>query len=604
MDVRKPDRIPPLKDFEIAASKDPVQDLADQRERGFVAKGRDDLDPVKLDVPTDWTIRPYRDRNWMFQFHAWRSLDLAFYLIVEGGERGRAEAEWVVSEMVEWWRQAPSPRPRNKWAWLHRRKKWAWYDMAVGLRAQKIALMLIALRHYGWHDLLEQDFWGKMIEAHLKKLTDPKELNPGNHGLFQLNGLMALLWAWPDAADRQERIPYTERQMMALLHDQLGDQGVHREHSPHYHFFIVRTIEKVLGAPWWESADMEAIQDLVHRAHVAARWLLDPKEHCIPVGDSTDAKIRVRNPSDLREWPHAENEGVLGAVVDGYGVIRSEPKAKGPKQSLVFLQGGFFGHTHKHADCLSLVWQERGENLLVDAGKYGYNSGPMRNFMKSARAHNSVEVDGKNLSTDAKHAYGSAMETVEPWGAGWLMRADMDRPEAQFRHRRSLVYLPRKLLVVLDELESVGKTGRQFTGWWQCNPDHSVGCLEPAQLLVTGLKKDRIMTAAFFAEGVREEIQPKVWRGEKKPLPQGWVSTGYLKATPTTSIAVPVQAEDTRVLLATVFDVRGKIPKRGARVERRKGELCLISSNAKHFLGDDSRVLPLDSLLDGGALKG
>ncbi|MEA5446307.1 heparinase II/III family protein [Gammaproteobacteria bacterium AB-CW1] len=591
MDVLNPDRIPPIKDFDITASKDPAKELADQRERGFVAKGREDLAPVKLDVPTDWTIKPYRDRNWMFQFHAWRSFDPACYLIAEGGERGRAEAEWVVSEMAGWWRQAPSPRRRNKWAW---------YDMAVGLRAQKIALVLIALRYHGWQDLLEQDVWAPMIEAHLKRLTDPKELNPGNHGLFQLNGLMALLWAWPDANDRVERIHYTERQMLALLHDQLGEHGVHREHSPHYHFFIVRTIEKVLGAPWWESADMTAIQDLVHRAHVAARWLVDPQDCCIPVGDSTDARIRVRDPSDIREWPHVENDGALGAIVDGYGVIRSTPEAKSSRRSLLFVQAGFFGRTHKHADCLSLVWQERGENLLVDSGKYGYNSGPMRNYMKSARAHNSVEVDGKSLSTDARDAYGNAMETVEPLGAGWLMRADMHRPEADFRHRRTVLYMPRRTLVVLDELVSTGKAGRRFTGWWQCNPDHHVGCLAPDQLLVTGLKRDRAMTMAFFAEGVREAPRFETWLGRERPEPQGWVSTGYLEARPTTSIACPVQAEDRRVLLATVFVIRSNAPRNNsARVERRKGKLTLVGGGSRYFSGDDkARTLDLEPFLE------
>ncbi|MCP1727880.1 hypothetical protein J2T60_001880 [Natronospira proteinivora] len=588
MDVMQPDTLPPLRHFEIAKIKDAAKELAQQDSEGFVAKGRKDLEPVPLDSPADWSIKPYKDRNWMFQFHAWRSLDSMLHILVNEPGRAREMAERIVAEVAAWHDHARS----------FMRSRWVWYDMSTGIRAQKIAFLLWAFRYYGYRDLLEQDFWPALIESHLAKLTDPKELNPGNHGLFQLNGLMALLWIYPDAGERDKRIDYTAHQLEALLHDQLGDLGVHREHSPHYHFFVIKVIEQVLDAPWWESADMSAIFDLVQRAHVAKYWMLDPNGYCVPMGDSGNPRIKLKSPETLLDWPHRENGKTVGALVDAYGVVRSRPNAKRGDRSLLFMQGGFFAKTHKHADCLSFVWQERGEDILVDPGKYGYNAGKARNYFKSTRAHNTVEVDGKTFSIESRYAHGNAMETVEPYGQGWLIRADQHRPERKIRHRRTVLYLPKRLLVVLDQLRSEGSAGRKYSSWWHLNPDHELTMLNDDQRLITGLRGERVCTVSFHAEGVEGEPTFTQARGQESPM-LGWVSPAYLQTIPTTTFGYSVKGQEHDVLLATVFELRPKVPAKASRVENRKGKTRLVSGNAKRFSGDDSKVLDLSSILEG-----
>src|SRR4029078_11016651 len=69
----------------------------------------------------------------------------------------------------------------------------------------------------------------------------------------------------------------------------------------------------------------------------------------------------------------------------------------------------FHSRVHKHADDLSLVWWDRGHEILVDAGRFGYigrlapddparlegffYSAPERQFVESTRAHNTVQID-------------------------------------------------------------------------------------------------------------------------------------------------------------------------------------------------------------------
>ena len=115
---------------------------------------------------------------------------------------------------------------------------------------------------------------------------------------------------------------------------------------------------------------------------------------------------------------------MVGAVLDGYGVVRSGPGVALADSTLVFLTASHHLEAHKHADCLSLIWQERGESLLADAGKYGYQRDRMRRYFRSTRAHDTVEADGRDWSRATADAYGAGLRRVEPAGAGWLLEAE------------------------------------------------------------------------------------------------------------------------------------------------------------------------------------
>jgi hypothetical protein len=70
----------------------------------------------------------------------------------------------------------------------------------------------------------------------------------------------------------------------------------------------------------------------------------------------------------------------------------------GPRAShLVFDCGGLGMLTggHSHADSLSVTLYGNGRDLLVDPGTYVYNGAPeWREYFRSTRAHNTVEIDG------------------------------------------------------------------------------------------------------------------------------------------------------------------------------------------------------------------
>ena len=137
----------------------------------------------------------------------------------------------------------------------------------------------------------------------------------------------------------------------------------------------------------------------------------------------------------------------------------------------------FHSRTHKHADHLSIVWQEGGRDLLVDAGRYGYvgradpdselgrqgfwYDDPNRVYVESTRAHNTVEIDGRSHARRGVKPFGSALgrHGVED---GTAHVESQVRHDAGVLHTRVLLYRPGEWLVVLDALTGPREGSHDF----------------------------------------------------------------------------------------------------------------------------------------------
>ena len=53
---------------------------------------------------------------------------------------------------------------------------------------------------------------------------------------------------------------------------------------------------------------------------------------------------------------------------------------------------------HAHADSLSVLWATEETQIFADSGVFTYEPGNERNYCRSTKAHNTVEIDGRNSS--------------------------------------------------------------------------------------------------------------------------------------------------------------------------------------------------------------
>lgn len=496
---------------------------------GFSALGRKDLPPHPFTLPFDWAANPFSDRNWMFQLHGWRMLDAFF---------NRMEPEdiaFIGEVMSDWWRfyQAdPVVTP------------WYWYDMSTGLRASKIAYLVHWCEEQGETLPLAPEVLQALVESHLEHLTNPEELNHGNHGLFQLNGLMALLEVMAKSGKtlpREEAArEFAVTHMREILKSQLGDEGVHTEDSPDYHFFALTKIRQILEAPWWQRDDMADIRTLCDKAEIAKEWLVAPTLRCPPIGDSAEA-LKFKRYARLREWPHQTQSSSLAARLDGYGVVRSQPEVPLEQSHYLFFQGSFHTSGHKHADCLSFVWQEKGRYRLWDSGKYGYQKGEWRDYFLSTSAHNTLEVDGQNTSRQKRDAYGSAIQYVGVCDDGWLLVGKVAHPRLKITHQRVLYYRPGVGVEVLDIIRN-GQTQRprDFRLWWHLGPNTTLLELSSEGAYFEDASDQQRLTLEIVST-LESTPTARSYHGQQEPRLAGWFSPDYLEIQPSQTVSFHFQ---------------------------------------------------------------
>ncbi|MBE2241744.1 MAG: alginate lyase family protein [Burkholderiaceae bacterium] len=541
-----------LAHFEVFSAKEPCKEIQRQNREGFIARNRTDLAPFPLTLPIDWSSDPFKDRNWMFQLHAWRSLDPLLQVLNRKASAQKQVLPSIFALIADW--VAHNVRGNGG--------TYTWYDMSTGIRASKLGLLLRLATRIGFA-FPQKVAIDDLVRLHIEHLCNPEELNHGNHGLFQINGAMALATALPESPLSINAIRYARDAMKMLLADQLGSHGVHTEGAPGYHFFTLSKIITILECDWWKGDDFGDIHRLVDRADIARGWMVSPDSRCLPVGDSA-RNLYKQTLSRLYEWPHERNANTIGAKLDVYGVARTDTETSISQSGIVFMHAGFRNNAHKHADCLSLIWQEGGEDILIDSGKYGYQGDSMRRYFKSTRAHNTIEIDGRSYNLKADRAYGSGLEDITPFGRGWLMTAQRTHLDFGVTHARSVIWLPGAFVLAVDYLKPTDGRHRYVAGW-HFNKD-AILTLQSTDTLEMRLPSGRPLLARFAANtaGLLDTA-----RGQMKPEPLGWVSEAYLQYQPATTAGFTVEAVGT-VLISSLFVLDERVFRALPTVEDRR----------------------------------
>lgn len=439
---------------------DAVQAAEFLREHGFQAPGREDLSPWPIDLPLAWDADPYHDRNWRFQLHAWRMLDPLVFAWMQTGDA--QYIEWALAIVEDWHAYHIE---------LALPSAFGWYDMAAGIRAMKVAFLLDrALRQELELSDRQRNVLFELAERHVSKLREPAFLSIGNHGLFQLHGLVALCRTVPYLKSCPGALDYAESSWQDLLGTQFSDEGIHLEHSPGYHFFITDTVGQMLRSGWYEN--FEYVQRLMAQAQDNKVWMVSPDKTYVAVGDSSAVAARVTFPpgdANCADLPDPRPQCYLSKSFpkSGYAMVRSDWAVPPASSSMLFFMAAFHSGIHKHADDLSFELFEFGERLLTDTGESSYEMDEWRQFALSTKAHNALEINETSYSTQSADAYGSALRGVERRDSTFVLEGEAPHGSGTLQRRR-LAYAPRHWLLVVDRL--AGGSVTTATQWFHFAP--------------------------------------------------------------------------------------------------------------------------------------
>ena len=212
----------------------------------------------------------------------------------------------------------------------------------------------------------------------------------GNHLVKNLKALVGLgVFLGDDALVRRASGRLAQQMAVQVLAD-----GGHFERSPSYHCQVLGDLVDV--GDLLAAAGHPPVAGLAEAVERMRRWL---GAMLLPDGDVplfNDCTLVGRERLALLQPAPRPAERLVVLQPSGYVVMRP-----GPRLHLVADVGPPCPPelpAHAHADCLSFELAVDGERTVVDTGTSTYAPGERRQYERSTRAHNTVEVDGADQS--------------------------------------------------------------------------------------------------------------------------------------------------------------------------------------------------------------
>jgi Heparinase II/III-like protein/Heparinase II/III N-terminus len=387
---------------------------------------------ARLSPSIDWLQDPQESRTWRYELHAltWLKEPLARHAV--GGD---VEMLAIARDAVLDWARAHLRSHGEQ-------SEFAWYDMAVGLRAPYIGYVLRACLA---EEMLIDEDASLLLEAaerHGAELVASSNYAAGNnHGLFQDEGLYLLARQLPSLPAASARRELALNRMRSTLGETVCiEEGAHLEHSTAYQFAIVDLVARLAA----NVAELPELGPLLERMRLTAAWQTTPAGRMVQFGDTDDLPV----PDWARETA-AELHGVHFLPQAGQVFVREG-------DSYLAVTAAYHGPAHKHADECGFVWIENGRVILGDAGRWGYYEQEAdRVYARNAAAHNVLTVDWKDFAWRDAEPYGSGLEGVgeaEGWYAIGLRNPLLARQGVE--HHRAFIYRPGHALMICDRARS------------------------------------------------------------------------------------------------------------------------------------------------------
>lgn len=530
--------------------------------------------PVKLDRSIAWDEFTPTTRSWNFHLNCW---DLLNDLLAAHSSTGETKYLMsAVSVALDWVRSHPTVDGSTG---AH-----AWYDMAVGLRAYRLAYIIDAgAREPLVTDIDFADLLASLEHHRMELADDDKIATHNNHGFYQVAGQLAMARRFgPFIEAMAQSLAQAKARFVSMLDGQFTDEGVHREHSPDYHRMVYDTLKGIVDSKLLDDPQIEQRVNLIEQS---LSWFILPNGYLANFGDSEYRLCSINRRAVDSKWRTPEmrfvtSRGSMGSLAEGslkafpksgYVVIREQSAAGQPAADDYYLAqtACFHSRTHKHADDLSIIWFDRGTPILVDAGKYGYigktgkesdlwkdgfwYSDPNRVYCESTRAHNTVEIDGKNYARKGVKPYGSALNR---WGrseSGVFFTESEVKHFKSIRHVRLLFFKPGQWLIVCDWVHDNHEVEHEYRQWFHFAPEHSVRKKEEHySVSVASLR--RPMCATSLLPGVSIS---KPFIGVEQPQAQGWWSPKDKVMLPNYAVAFEQTARTG--LFATVLSFESSV---------------------------------------------
>ena len=319
--------------------------------------------------------------------------------------------------------------------------------------------------------------------------------------------------------------------------------------------------------PWFGDADDGRVLDLGGSGEPWRSWLA---AGAVRFGRADFARL-AELPSETPRWllgrgstKHLQSlrsgaaEAPLSSTAlarSGYYLLQTGHVGSGNAVSAVFDCGELgFGSiaAHGHADALSFTLRAFGEEVLVDPGTYDYFSFPdWRQYFRSTRAHNTLEIDGLDQSTmEGPFLWGRRATARclgwQPSPAGGRVQGEHDgysRLADPVTHRRTLELAGDPPVLTIED-EVLARQGHDVAVYFHAP--------ETVETIPCGPREFELRFRTGTARLLFDDgFVVAVLRGSDDPI-GGWVSRGYHRRVQATTLIGRARTEGSRAFTCRV----------------------------------------------------
>ncbi|WP_191271130.1 heparinase II/III family protein [Neobacillus kokaensis] len=261
----------------------------------------------------------------------------------------------------------------------------SWRTIDTGIRCGSWMKSLVILHQSLQDQELETIFSSLREQIIFLKDHYLERYTLSNWGVLQISGILQAVMVCEDLVPK-EIINWAWDELKRQSDIQFFADGVHWEQSPLYHFevlfalFDVYKKAQILGIA--SPVDLETV---IQKAADAAYYMIYPNGCLVPQHDSDYVYVDAVY-EKLQTFRKAKLPELFSGSESGNFVYKTE-------ENFVSLWNGWHGSGHGHASLGHLNIILNGERVLCDSGRFTYQEGPLRNYLKSVHSHSTVIVD-------------------------------------------------------------------------------------------------------------------------------------------------------------------------------------------------------------------
>jgi hypothetical protein len=381
--------------------------------------------------------------------------------------------------------------------------------MEAGIRAVNIIAALEMFR--GSPNASDQaiELILKMLLAHGRFIRANLEFSyrtPSNHYLSDLIGLFAIGETVPELREARGWRDYSAPRLVKEMNRQVLADGVDYEGSTGYHRLVLEIFSLFFSLCRTGDFDpVTAFRERLEAMFDFVRCYLKP-DHTAPViGDSDDGRL-----IKFKDRPAVDHSYLMpiGAILDQNGTFKQSseideeaiwwfgragletferlpineraPGSRAFPQAQIFVQragdlysiidcgdhGARGPGSHAHSDALSIEVFAFNRTFLRDPGTYVYTaSEQQRNVFRSTAYHNTVRIDGEEISQVNEGELFAFASNVRPHVNLWESTAERDVLDAEhYAYQRLASPVTHRRVVTLDKREGYWIIRDIFTG--------------------------------------------------------------------------------------------------------------------------------------------